>query len=154
MSGRPAVVAGRRFWAEERVAVTDRRRSGDRAGKGAARRSIDAELLARGAEINEAVAGEFDERAVSPLENPLIGRMAGRGVDTDAAVSVGLQRAHRIAFHVRRGRVPRDADELGADARELSEQERAQVAALAVAWWDGVLTALRAAELERRRRDS
>jgi hypothetical protein len=32
----------------------------------------------------------------------------------------------------------------------LSKAERAQVAALAVAWWDGVLTALRARDLERR----
>jgi len=86
---------------------------------------IDHELLARAAEINEAVAGEFAERAVSPLENPLIARMAELGVETDAA-------------------------ELSADARELSDDERAQVAALAVSWWDGVLTALRARELERR----
>ena len=111
---------------------------------------IDHELLARAAEINEAVAGEFAERAVSPLENPLIARMAELGVETDAAVSVALQRAHRIAFYLRRGRTPRDATELSADARDLSDDERAQVAALAVSWWDGVLTALRARELERR----
>jgi len=153
MSGRSAVVVGRRWYGRERVAVTERRRSGDPAGKPAARRSIDEELLARAAEINEAVAGEFDERAVSPLQNPLIERMAELGVETDAAVSVGLQRAHRIAFYVRRGRVPRDAEELSADARELSQEERAQVAALAVAWWDGVLTALRASELARGRRE-
>ena len=115
-----------------------------------ARPSIDEQLLARAAEINEAVAGEFAERAVSPLENPIIERMAELGVETDAAVSVALQRAHRIAFYMRRGRTPRDAAELSADARTLSEGERAQVAALAVAWWDGVLTALRARELERR----
>jgi hypothetical protein len=121
--------------------------------KRAARPSIDEQLLARAAEINEAVAGEFDERAVSALENPLIGRMAELGVETDAAVSVGLQRGHRIAFHMRRGRMPRDAAELRAAARELSAQERAQVAALAVAWWDGVLTALRATELTRARRE-
>ena len=36
----------------------------------------------------------------------------------------------------------------------LSDEERAQVAALAVAWWDGVLTALRAAELKRSGRGS
>ena len=117
---------------------------------GGGRPSIDEELLARAAEINEAVAGEFAERAVSPLENPLIERMAELGVETDAAVSVALQRAHRIAFYMRRGRTPRDATELSADARELSDDERAQVAALAVSWWDGVLTALRARELERR----
>ena len=114
---------------------------------------IDEELLARAAEINEAVAGEFAERAISPLENPLIERMAELGVETDAAVSVALQRAHRIAFYMRRGRTPRDAAELSADARELSNDERAQVAALAVSWWDGVLTALRARELERRGRE-
>ena len=114
------------------------------------RPSIDEELLARAAEINEAVAGEFAERALSPLENPLIERMAELGVETDAAVSVALQRAHRIAFYMRRGRTARDATELSADARELSDDERAQVAALAVSWWDGVLTALRARELERR----
>jgi hypothetical protein len=111
---------------------------------------IDEELLARAAEINEAVAGEFAEKAVSPLDNPLIDRMAQLGVETDAAVSVALQRAHRIAFYVRRGRTPRDAAELSDDARDLSVDERAQVAALAVSWWDGVLTALRARELERR----
>src|SRR4051794_24164058 len=119
----------------------------------AARPSIDAELLARAAEINEAVAGEFAERALSPLESPIIQRMAELGVETEAAVSVALQRAHRIAFYMRRGRTPRDAAELGADARELSDDERAQVAALAVSWWDGVLTALRARELERRGRE-
>ena len=120
---------------------------------GARRPAIDEELLARAAEINEAVAGEFAERAVSPSENPLIERMAELGVETDAAVSVALQRAHRIAFYMRRGRTPRDATELSADARELSDDERAQVAALAVSWWDGVLTALRARELERRGRE-
>jgi hypothetical protein len=113
---------------------------------------IDEELLARAAEINEAVAGEFAEKAVSPLENPLIERMAELGVETEAAVSVALQRAHRIAFYMRRGRTPQDPTELSADARELSDDERAQVAALAVSWWDGVLTALRARELERRGR--
>ena len=120
---------------------------------GGGRPSLEGELLARAAEINEAVAGEFAERAVSPLENPLIERMAELGVETDAAVSVALQRAHRIAFYMRRGRTPRDATELSADARELSDDERAQVAALAVSWWDGVLTALRARELERRGRE-
>jgi hypothetical protein len=119
----------------------------------AGRPSIDEELLARAAEINEAVAGEFAEKALSPLENPLIERMAELGVETDAAVSVALQRAQRIAFYMRRGRTPRDAAELGADVRELSDDERAQVAALAVSWWDGVLTALRAGELERRGRE-
>ena len=82
-----------------------------------------------------------------------MGRMAELGVETDAAVSVALQRAHRIAFCMRRGRTPRDAAELSADARKLSDDERAQVAALAVAWWDGVLTALRAQELRRRARE-
>src|SRR4051794_8617483 len=111
--------------------------------------SIDAELLARAAAINEAVAGEFARRVVSPLQSPIIERMAELGVETEAAVSVALQRAHRIAFYMRHGRTPRDAAELSADVPELSDQERAQVAALAVAWWDGVLTALRAAALER-----
>jgi hypothetical protein len=54
---------------------------------------------------------------------------------------------------MRRGRTARDATEPSADARELSDDERAQVAALAVAWWDGVLTALRARELEHRGRE-
>src|SRR3954464_10380358 len=114
---------------------------------------IDEELLARAAEINEAVAGEFAKKAVSPLDNPVIGRMAELGVETDAAVSVALQRAHRIAFYMRRGRTPRDAAELSADARTLSEAERARVPALAVSWWDGVLTALRPRELEGRGRE-
>jgi hypothetical protein len=117
----------------------------------AARQSIDEELLARAAELNDSVAGEFAERAVSPLENPVLERMAGLGVETGAAVSVALRRAHRIAFHMRRGRTPRDRDELDNEARRLSGEERAQVAALAVAWWDGALTALRAHDLERRR---
>jgi hypothetical protein len=117
----------------------------------AARQSIDEELLARAAEINESVAGEFAERAVSPLENPVLERMAELGVETGAAVSVALQRAHRIAFYMRWARSPRDRDELARDARGLSAEERAQVAALAVAWWDGALTALRARDLERRR---
>src|SRR3954463_8501040 len=111
--------------------------------------SIDAELLARAAAINEAVAGEFARRVVSPLESPILERMAELGVETEAAVSVALQRAHRIAFYMRRGRTPRDVEELGSEARELSAADRAEVAALAVAWWDGVLTALRAGELQR-----
>src|SRR3954453_18410997 len=115
--------------------------------------SIDAELLAGAAAINEAVAGEFAQRVVSPLESPIIERMAELGVETEAAVSVALQRAHRIAFYMRHGRTPRDVAELSADVRELSDEERAQVAALAVAWWDGVLTALRAAERDRPRRE-
>lgn len=115
------------------------------------RRCIDEELLARAAEINGSVAGEFAERAVSPLENPVLERMAELGVETGAAVSVALQRAHRIAFYVRRGRTSRDGDELDREARGLSAEARAQVAALAVAWWDGALTALRARDLERRR---
>jgi hypothetical protein len=131
--------------------MTERRRRNETAPRSGARRPpIDEELLARAAEINEAVAGEFAEKAVSPLDNPLIERLAQLGVETDAAVSVALQRAHRIAFYMRRGRTPRDAAELSDDARELSGDERAQVAALAVSWWDGVLTALRARELEPR----
>jgi hypothetical protein len=113
------------------------------------RQSIDERLLARAAEINESVAGEFAERAASPLENPLLERMAELGVETDAAVSVGLQRAHRIAFCMRNGRTAADANELSCEARDLSPADHAQVAALAVAWWDGVLTVLRARELER-----
>jgi hypothetical protein len=113
---------------------------------------IDEVLLARAAEINEAVAGELANKAVSPLNNPVIGRMAELGVETDAAVSAALQRAHRIAFYMRRGRTPRDAAELSADARQLPDDQRAQVAALAVSWSDGVLMALRARELERRAR--
>jgi hypothetical protein len=112
---------------------------------------IDEQLLARAAEINESVAGEFAQRGVSPLANPLLDRMAELGVETDAAVSVALRRAHRIAFHVRHGRTPRHEDEIDSDARSLSAEDRAQVAALAVAWWDGVLTALRARDLESRR---
>ena len=133
--------------------MTERRRHDDPNPKPTAGPSIDAELLARAADINEAVAGEFAEKAFSPLENPLIERMAELGVETEAAVSVALQRAHRIGFYMRRGRTPRDAAELSADARGLSEDERAQVAALAVSWWDGVLTALRAAALDRARHD-
>src|SRR3954454_10535310 len=133
--------------------MTDRPRPKDATPQPSrARQSIDEELLARAVEINESVAGEFAERAVSPLENPVLARMAELGVETDAAVSVALQRAHRVAFYMRRGRTPRDTAELSADARELSDDERAQVAALAVSWWDGVLTALRARELEGRDR--
>src|SRR3954454_8286612 len=131
--------------------MSEPRRHDDPKPKPAARRSIDAELLARAAEINEAVAGEYAEPALSPLQSPIIERMAELGVETEAAVGVALQRAHRIAFYMRHGRTPHDAAELGADAGELSDEERAQVAALAVAWWDGVLTALRAAALDRAR---
>ncbi len=133
--------------------MSEPRRSRDATPKRVARPSISAQALARAAEINEAVAGEFAERVASPLENPLLARLAELGVETDAAVSVAVQRAHRIAFHMRRGRAPRDDAELSADAHELSMQERAQVAALAVSWWDGVLTALRASELVRRGRE-
>src|SRR3954452_13967859 len=127
------------------------RRHDDSAPEGArGRPSIDERLLARAAEINESVAGEFAERAGSPMENPLLERMAELGVETDAAVSVALQRAHRIAFHMRHGRTPRDGDEVSHEADGLSAADRAQVAALAVAWWDGALTALRACEIEGR----
>ena len=82
--------------------MTEPRRPNETTRKpGVGRPSIDEELLARAAEINEAVAGEFAEQAISPLENPLIERMAELGVETDAAVSVALQRAHRIAFYMR-----------------------------------------------------
>src|SRR4051794_17389267 len=114
------------------------------------RPSIDEQLLARAAAINESVAAEFADTVACPLENPLLAHMEGLGVETNAAVSVALQRAHRIAFHMRRGRSPRDSDEVTSDAEALSAEERAQVAALAVAWWDGVLTVLRAGDLERR----
>jgi hypothetical protein len=97
--------------------MTERRHRNETAPSARAERPpIDEELLARAAEINEAVAGEFAENAVSPLDNPLIERMAQLGVETDAAVSVALQRAHRIAFYMRRGRTPRDAAELSDDA--------------------------------------
>jgi hypothetical protein len=117
-------------------------------------RRFDEPLLARAAEINESVASEFAERAGSPMANPLLERMAELGVETEAAVSVALQRAHRIAFYMRQGRAPHDGEEISGEARELSAADCAQVAALAVAWWDGVLTALRACELERRDRTS
>jgi hypothetical protein len=115
-----------------------------------ARQTIDEELLGRAAAINESVADEFAEHSVSPLDNPVLERLAELGVETNAAVSVALQRAHRIAFYMRRARTPRDRDELESEARGLSAEARAQVAALAVAWWDGALTALRARDLERR----
>jgi hypothetical protein len=133
--------------------MSERRRPDEPQREPMARPSIDAELLARAAEINEAVAGEFAEHAASPLENPVIARMAELGLETEAAVSVALQRAHLIAFHLRRGSVPGPGQEPSEDPHELSQAERAQVAALAIAWWDGALTALRAAELERTRRE-
>src|SRR3954452_2467463 len=150
---RPAVAVGGRAYGRVGVAMTERRADHPQPTP-KAHPSIDAELLAQAAEINEAVASEFAQRALSPLENPVIECMAELGVGTEDAVSVALQRAHRIAFHMRRGGAPRDADELAADVRTLSDSEQAQVAALAVAWWDGVLTALRASELERRGRES
>jgi hypothetical protein len=58
------------------------------------------------------------------LENPLIERMAELRVETASAVSVALQRAHHVAFYMRRGRTPRDATELSTDALELSDDER------------------------------
>ena len=116
----------------------------------AVRPPLGAQAIARAAEINEAVAGEFTERGGSPLENPLLERLAELGVETDVAVGVALERAQRIACQMRRGRLPRDDREFSDHARVMSPQERAQVAALAVAWWDGLLTALRASELERR----
>jgi hypothetical protein len=130
--------------------MTEHPRPDEPKPKRTGRTAIDERLLTRAVEINEAVAGEFAKGARSPLENPIIERMVELGVETDAAVSVALQRAHRIAFYMRRGRPAHDTAELSADARELSDDERAQVAALAVSWWDGVLTALRARELEHR----
>lgn len=117
-------------------------------------RRFDEPILARAAEINEAVASEFAEGAVSPMANALLVLMAELGVETEAAVSVALQRAHRIAFYMRHGRASQEGEEISSEARELSAADRDQVAALAVAWWDGVLTVLRACELERRDRTS
>src|SRR3954454_8985129 len=133
--------------------MTDRPRPKDATPQPSrARQSIDEELLARAVEINESVAGEFAERAVSPLENPVLARMAELGVETEVAVSVAIQRAHRIAFYMRRGRTPRDRDELDSEARGLSAEERAQVAALAVAWWDRALRSRRGCRGSRRAR--
>jgi len=133
----------------DRASLAQRHRTALRRRTVADRRRV----AGAGAEINEAVASEFAEKAVSPLENPLIARLAQLGVQTDAAVSVALQRAHGITFYTRRGRTPRDAAELSSDARELSDDQRAQVTAVAVAWWDGVLTALRAHELRHHAQD-
>src|SRR4051794_21607794 len=105
---------------------------------------IDEKLLARAVEINEAVAGEFTEQAAMPIENPLIAYLADLGVEPDVAVGLALQRARRIAFYLRRRTMPRDEAELDAASGGLSAADHAQVAALAIAWWDGVLTALRA----------
>src|SRR3954454_11804801 len=91
-------------------------------------------------------------KAATRLENPPIERMAQLGVGTDAAVERGAaasaphRRAHALRAH------PRDAAEIDIDARALSDDEHAQLAALAVSWWDGVLTALRARDVERRGR--
>jgi hypothetical protein len=85
--------------------MSERRGSDEPAPGRAARSSIDGALLARAAELNEAAAGEFAERSASPLEDPLLGRMAELGVQTEA-VGVALQRAHRIAFDTRRGPTP------------------------------------------------
>ena len=104
------------------------------------------------AAINESVAGEFAETVISPVDSQVLERMAELGVETDAAVSVALQRAHRIAFYMRHGRMPRDGDELSREVPELSAEDRAHIAALAVAWWDGVPTALRAYEIDQRAR--
>src|SRR3954467_12604746 len=72
--------------------MTDRPRPKDATPQPSrARQSIDEELLARAVEINESVAGEFAERAVSPLENAILDRMAELGVETSAAVSVALR---------------------------------------------------------------
>src|SRR3954467_914641 len=87
-------------------------------------RRLDEQLLARAAEINEPVASEFAERAGSPMENALLERMAELGVETEAAVSLALQRAHRIAFYMRRGRAPHDGEELSYEAHELSAPDR------------------------------
>src|SRR4051812_44149104 len=76
--------------------------------------TIDEQLLARAVEINEAVAGEFTEQAARPIENPLIAHLADLGVEPDAAVSIALQRARRIAFYLRRGTMPREEAELDA----------------------------------------
>src|SRR4051794_14393557 len=89
--------------------------------------SIDEELLLRAAEINDSLAGEFAGPSASPLDNPILERMAELGVETNAAVSVALQRAQRIAFHMRFGRPPSDLQTVASDTRGLSAEERAQV---------------------------
>src|SRR4051794_39123399 len=118
--------------------------------RSAQRPCLDEQLLSRAAEINDSVAAEFSEGAASPHQKWLLARMESLGVETGAAVSVALQRAQLIAFYMGRGQTPRDGEEGSSEARALSAEDRAQVAALAVAWWDGLLTALRAGELQRR----
>jgi hypothetical protein len=88
--------------------MTERRRPNETTQKpGVEHPLIDEELQARGCRDQRGRRGRVRRAAVSPLENPLIERMAELGVETDSAVSVALQRAHHIAFYMRRGRSPR-----------------------------------------------
>src|SRR4051794_18234764 len=73
----PPVAVGDRSYGRSEPAMTERRRRPSTPIAPA----IDAALLARAIEVNEAVAGEFAEQANSPLENPVIERMAELGVE-------------------------------------------------------------------------
>jgi hypothetical protein len=116
--------------------------------RGAERVVVDFRLVARAVEINEAIAAEFATPTDDPRDNPAVKRLEELGFETEAIVHQVADRAKRIFFHLRHGRDPQSADELEHELRELTEDERAELVAVSVAWWDGVLTGLRARKLE------
>src|SRR4051794_20667150 len=85
----------------------------------AERPAITEELLARAVDINEALAAEFATRNLAPLHSSLFDQMEELGVETAAAVSIALQRAHRVALYMHPPRAPRESYEVSSEAGAL-----------------------------------
>ena len=111
---------------------------------------IDERLLARAVAINEALAGEFVEQQPA-LASAALSRLAPLGICQQALMRTSSERARRIFFRLRQEREPQGERELERWLERLTDAERAQLAALASAWCEGALAALRAHWLEERR---
>jgi hypothetical protein len=110
---------------------------------------INEQLLARAVAINEALAGEFVDQQPMPTSAAL-SRLARLGICQQALLRTSTERAQRILFRLRHEREPQDERQLERWLERLTDAERAQLAALAIAWCEGALAALRARRLERR----
>jgi len=117
--------------------------------RGSARVVCDVHLVARAVEINEAIAAEFGAPSNDPRKNPAITRLEDLGFETESMIHEVASRAKQIFFHMRHGREPRGGQELDDEIHKLTEDEHAELVAVSVAWWDGVLTGLRARKLLR-----
>jgi hypothetical protein len=131
--------------------MSDPRAHQDRArqDRSTERVGVDSRLVARAVEINEAIAA-VAAATDDPRDNPAVRRLEELGFATETIVDEVAGRAKQIFFYTRHGRDARSAQELEQELRDLTEPERAELVAVSVAWWDGVLTGLRARKLTAR----